>query len=134
MEQPLILFVARRGNPEFPRFVVQETNGSHWDGHHWVTSPNPPLVFHSILEAAFTYDALQREAAEIWPHRAIATVPVIFECYSRHPVDLRKLVEWLQLAVDLTINMNHGHGPAEDSVVLANVHWTKGSFQNGETI
>jgi hypothetical protein len=126
MIEPNTPFIATRGSPEFPRFLIVEPHGQVWSGTLWTPYEREGLLFADSDEAATESQNLLREQHIDRPHHAEYLVPILIEVLSDEPMSKEAVVSWLRKALRFEINYaEHGTGPTDGSCVLLGLQWWK---------
>lgn len=126
MIDPTIPYLAVRGSPEYPRFLITEPHGQVCSGTIWSPEEIEGLLFNDAEEAAAEAQDLLREQCVNKPHKAEYLVPILFEVMANAPVSLEALVGWLRKALVFELNYaDNGIGPQADSCVLIGLEWCK---------
>ncbi len=95
----LRIFVAGNGNPEWPRFAVQDHKGRYWDGKWWTNSPRTARLHHREQDAA---DEAMVMNDSIEPRWFIATARITVEHDEGFTIkQLRELLEQSSVLLDL---------------------------------
>jgi len=99
----LRIFVADNGNPDWPRFAVQDNKGRHWDGKWWTNDPRAARLHHREQDAA---DEAMVLNDSIEPRWFIASVTIMVEHDDQFTIEqLRELLE--RAVVSLTLPDQH---------------------------
>lgn len=121
-----IPFLATRGSPAFPRFVISEPSGLYWSGILWTPHQREALLFCDGEEATAECDDIRRQEHGAKTEQVDYVVPVVIEAMSEQPLNPEELVVWIQQALVFQMDYgNHGNGPTPDSCVLLTIHWDR---------
>ncbi len=126
MKKRRSIFLAYKGKPGFPRYVITESGGKSWAGRRWATRRQRPLLFADINEAAKTAQLLLEADYQEATCVECFVVPICLKVRSRAGVSPDDLKRWLRKAVSVTVAVgNLGNGPTDDSLVLVHVDWAR---------
>lgn len=95
----LRIFVAGNGNPDWPRYALQDNKGRYWDGRWWATDLRAARLHHREQEAADEATTLNDSIEPRW---FIASVTIMVEHDERFTIEqLQDLLEQSSVLLDL---------------------------------
>jgi hypothetical protein len=99
----LRIAVARMGDPNWPRYAIQDNKGRFWTGRWWTDSPHNAVLYNSEADAA-DEATLLNDCIE--PRWFVATIRIMVE--HDEPYNVQQLQDLLkQSAVSLILPDEH---------------------------
>ncbi len=110
------------GNAEFPRFIIQDTDGRVFDGEKMVSDCMKAALFSEGQSVATAYNALQDAMFKDSPLTEF-TVALNIRVRAGGPFTKQQLAEYLEGACCIMLDHDKGTGPVEESMVQLDVTW-----------
>jgi hypothetical protein len=110
------------GNPKYPRFLIQDTSGSVFDGEKMVADRTQAALFAEGQDVATAFNALQEAQFKKMPLTEYS-VTLNVRVRSGEPFTKEQLAEYLERATCIMLDHDKGTGPVEQSMVQLDVVW-----------
>ena len=110
-----MLIIGNCGPCNAHRFFIHDTDWNYWTGETWTKDYKQAALYADADEIA----AKMHELMLALPGTLQRfVVPVVVEVKSQEPVSAEALREWMNRAIEVSIDAAHGTGPGESMVML----------------
>ena len=117
------MFLIDACGPHFAkRYFVKDCNGRVWSKGGWSANRHDAELFATPEAAGERLHDLMVEQVPGELHRFLA--PIVVEVKSEKPVDLDALKRWLDTAVEVWMDAQHGVGPGK-CMVMMQLDWSQ---------
>jgi hypothetical protein len=121
MRKPLV--IGSCGPACAKRFYIVDADHTFWTGAGWSRNRREAALFDNMAVIGRKMHDLMIDEVPGQLHRYIA--PVTVEVKSPDPVSLKALQDWLDQAVQVFLDAQHGTGPGRDVMVMMNLDWSQ---------
>lgn len=122
----MFIFVHQLGSPDFPRYIISNTEGCFWDGEVWITEQSQALLYTDYHQICTDVEKLQIQRYLDKPESRFS-VPMEITLKSDKPATLEEIKKWMfkNLRIQLALDAQDSPGPSSDSLFLIQVDWNK---------
>ena len=120
---PRNLDVITCGPKHARRYYIVDGNHNYWNDtdQTWTRNPQEAELFADKAEVADKMHNLMVTQVPGLLQRFVA--PVVVEVKTAEPITAEMLAQWLDEAVQIWLDINHGTGPTDNSIVMLRLDW-----------
>jgi len=118
----MFLMPVKVGVPEHPRYLIADSDGNYWAGHHWTKDESGGMLYLNLIEVC---NAMRGIYLTKWAGRPYNKLQAIcdVEVFGTPP-DISSLTDWLTHHSQILIDyQSSGTGPDQDQLVLPSISW-----------